>query len=69
MEDKETIGFHKGALSTLIKEREELVRIISIVDQLIKAHKTGLEELGVNLEQNRVNDNNKVEDSSEERSP
>jgi hypothetical protein len=50
MEKEETIGFHKGALSTLIKEREELVRIVNIVDQLIQAHKKSLENLGVDLE-------------------
>jgi len=50
MEKEETIGFHKGALTTLIKEREELVRIVNIVDQLIHAHKKSLEDLGVDLE-------------------
>ena len=66
MEKEETIGFHKGALSTLIKEREELARMISIVDQLIQAHKKGLEDLGVNLEQKQE----KIEETaSGERSP
>ena len=50
MEKDETIGFHKGSLSTLIKEREELSRILSIVDQLINAHKKALSDLGVDLE-------------------
>ena len=50
MEKEETIGFHKGSLSTLIKEREELSRIISIVEQLIHAHKKALSDLGVDLE-------------------
>ena len=63
MEKEETIGFHKGALSTLIKEREELARMVSIVDQLIQAHKKGLEDLGVSLEQKQT------EDSTGERSP
>ena len=49
MEKEETIGFHKGSLSTLIKEREELSRILSIVDQLIQAHQKALSELGVDL--------------------
>jgi len=67
MEQQETIGFHKGALSTLIKEREELFRIISIVDQLIQAHKKGLEDLGVNLEKNEPKEG--LESNFEERSP
>ena len=50
MEKEETIGFHKGSLSTLIKEREELSRMVSIVDQLIQAHKKALSDLGVDLE-------------------
>tara|TARA_Y100000310_G_C20387135_1_gene670974 strand:- start:29 stop:229 length:201 start_codon:yes stop_codon:yes gene_type:complete len=66
MEKEETIGFHKGALSTLIKEREELVRMVTIVDQLVQAHKKGLEDLGVSLEQKQESTSEK---SSEERSP
>ena len=46
----ERIGFHKGSLSTLAKEREELVRMVNIVEQLIQMHLGGLKELGVDLE-------------------
>ena len=46
----EQIGFHKGALSTLAKEREELMRILSIVEQLMQMHIKGLKDLGVDLE-------------------
>jgi hypothetical protein len=49
MSKEEQIGFHKGSLSTLAKEREELARLISIVDQLIPMHTNALKELGVNL--------------------
>ena len=45
----EQIGFHKGALDTLLKERQELYRLIVIVDQLIKAHAAALQKLGVKL--------------------
>ena len=45
----EQIGFHKGALSTLAKEREELLKIISIVEQLMQLHIKGLKDLGVDL--------------------
>ena len=46
----EKIGFHKGALSTLAKEREEMLKILTIVEQLMQAHIKALKELGVDLE-------------------
>lgn len=46
----EQIGFHKGALSTLAKEREEMMRILQIVEQLMQMHIKGLKDLGVDLE-------------------
>ena len=46
----EQIGFHKGALSTLAKERQEMGKIISIVEQLMQMHISALKELGVDLE-------------------
>jgi len=48
---EEQIGFHKGALTTLAKEREEMSRILQIVEQLMQMHIKGLKELGVDLEQ------------------
>ena len=47
----EQIGFHKGALSTLAKEREEMLKILQIVEQLMQMHIQGLKELGVDLEE------------------
>ena len=46
----EQIGFHKGSIATLAKEREELIRIIQITEQLIKAHIEALKKLGIDLE-------------------
>ncbi|MFH1064187.1 MAG: hypothetical protein V1729_03850 [Candidatus Woesearchaeota archaeon] len=46
----EQVGFHKGALSTLAKEREEMLKILSIVEQLMQMHVAALKELGVDLE-------------------
>lgn len=46
----EQIGYHKGSLTTLMKERQELVRIVGVVEQLIQMHMSSLKELGVNLE-------------------
>lgn len=46
----EQIGFHKGALSTLAKERQEMMKILGIVEQLMQMHIKALKELGVDLE-------------------
>lgn len=45
----EQIGFHKGALKTLAAERQELAKILNIVEQLMQMHIKGLQELGVDL--------------------
>ena len=50
MDKQEQIGYHKGSLATLAKERQELARLISITEQLIQAHLEALKELGVDLE-------------------
>lgn len=47
---QEQIGFHKGSVATLIKERQELVKIISIIEQLMQGHVKALKDLGVDLE-------------------
>ncbi len=47
----EQIGYHKGALATLAKEREEMKKVVSIVEQLMHAHLEELKKLGVDLEQ------------------
>jgi len=46
----EQIGFHKGALTTLAKERQELSKMLQIVEQLMQMHLKGLKDLGVDLE-------------------
>ena len=45
----EKIGFHKGSLATLTKEREEFMRILQIVEQLMQMHIKELKDLGVDL--------------------
>ena len=50
MNKDEQIGFHKGSIATLAKEREELIKIIQIVEQLIQMHNESLKNLGVDLE-------------------
>ncbi len=46
----EQIGFHKGALTTLAKERQEFIRLLGVVEQLMQLHLNALKELGVDLE-------------------
>ena len=50
MSKDEQIGFHKGSISTLAKEREELLKMVNIVEQLIQMHSESLKKLGVDLE-------------------
>ncbi|MFH0868773.1 MAG: hypothetical protein V1839_00950 [archaeon] len=49
VKNDEEIGFHKGAISTLIKERQEVAKMIGIVDALLKAHIEALKKLGVDI--------------------
>lgn len=46
----EQIGFHKGSLTTLAKEREELMRMLQIVEQLMQMHIKALKDMGVDLQ-------------------
>jgi len=48
--NEEQVGFHKGALATLVKEREEMQKILNIVEQLMRMHIKALKDLGVDLE-------------------
>ena len=50
MANEEKIGFHKGCLTTLAKEREELVKLVNITEQLIGLHVKALKDLGIDLE-------------------
>ena len=46
----EEIGFHKGSLTTLAKEQQELARILQIVQQLMQGHIKALKDLGIDIE-------------------
>ena len=50
MANEEQIGFHKGSLTTLIKEKQELERILTIVNTLVQAHMKALKDLGIDIE-------------------
>ena len=49
MNKDEEVGYHKGAIFTLMKEREGLAQMLGIVEQLLQAHVKGLKELGVDI--------------------
>jgi hypothetical protein len=57
----EQVGFHKGSISVLSKERAELLKIVSVVEQLIQMHLKALSELGGSLteDQNPISEKNK----------
>lgn len=46
---EELMGYHKGALNTLVAERAELIRIVGVTESLIQAHLKELEKLGVKI--------------------
>ena len=50
---EEEIGVHKGALNTLLAERNELIRMIANIEAIMQAHLKRLEELGVKIEQGK----------------
>ncbi len=49
MSQDEEVGFHKGALNTLVAERNELVKMVGNVEAIMQAHMSKLKELGVDL--------------------
>ena len=51
---KETeIGFHQGALNTLVNERNELIKMIQNIERIMQAHIKRLEELGVKIQKKK----------------
>ncbi len=49
MNKEELIGYHKGAIATLIKEKEGLTGLINLVNKLLSAHIEELKKLGVDI--------------------
>ena len=45
----ERAGFHKGSLSVLARERQEMQRILGIIEQLMQMHLSELKSLGIDL--------------------
>ena len=63
----EQVGFHKGALSTLAKERQEMLKILGIVEQLMQMHIKSLKDLGVDLEAQAKDLQKKLEKSKKDK--
>tara|TARA_Y100000310_G_C20461016_1_gene705360 strand:- start:534 stop:728 length:195 start_codon:yes stop_codon:yes gene_type:complete len=51
MSNEERIGFHKGALQTLVGERNELLKVVQVAESLMQAHIQELDKLGVKFDQ------------------
>jgi len=47
--EEEEIGIHKGALNTLLAERNELIKMLSNVEVIMQAHIARLNELGIEI--------------------
>ncbi len=43
------IGYHKGSIFTLMKEREGLAQMVGIVEQSLQGHIKALKELGIDF--------------------
>ena len=43
------IGFHQGALNTLVNERNELIKMAQVTETIMQAHLKRLDELGVKV--------------------
>lgn len=67
MADEEKLGYHKGALESLVNEKIELLRLLRIVDSLVKKHSKALEEMGVDVEKFMENVQNKREERTREK--
>ncbi|MFB6246317.1 MAG: hypothetical protein ABEI74_01855 [Candidatus Pacearchaeota archaeon] len=50
MSQEEEAGFHKGALNTLVNERNELLKMAQNVETVMQQHIKRLQELGVNVQ-------------------
>ncbi len=50
MSKEQEIGFHQGALNTLVAERNELYKMIQNVEAIMQMHIKRLEELGIKID-------------------
>ena len=53
MSKESEVGFHKGALNTLVNERNELFKMVQNVEIIMQSHLKRLKELGVKIQQKK----------------
>ncbi len=44
------IGFHQGAINTLVNERNELLKMAQMTERIMQGHIKRLEELGIKVQ-------------------
>ena len=69
MSKDEQVGFHKGSLTVLAKERQEMQRILGIVEQLMQMHLAELKRLGVDLSKEAAEATKSVAGQKEKKPP
>ena len=60
----EQIGYHKGSLTTLAKERAELVKMAQVVEQIMQMHLEELKKLGVDITKQAEEKKENLEDKT-----
>ncbi len=69
MSKEEQVGFHKGSITVLAKERQELQRILGIVEQLMQMHLSELKRMGVDLSKEAAEASKAVSGMKEKKPP
>ena len=69
MSKDEQVGFHKGSLTVLAKERQELQRILGIVEQLMQMHLSELKRMGVDLSKEAAEASKAISGMKEKKPP
>lgn len=57
---EQEIPYHKGAVNTLIKEREGLMQMQQVVEATLNGHLKRLKELGVSFDENAATGNSQA---------
>ncbi len=44
---EEQVGFHRGSIAVLLREQQELMKMVNVIPQVVQIHIQALKELGV----------------------
>ena len=47
---EEQIGFHRGSIAVLLREQQELMKMVNVIPQVVQIHIQALKELGIDIE-------------------